>query len=113
MEARPRSSSPQHLPSPTWCGYKYLGLDISTAPWPPPVVVLGVASHVRHGVEAAGASPDAASGPVHHSVVHILLGQRVVIPVVSTQKYLDIALCSTFKLEKEEGRTTYLSSQRL
>ena len=100
MAARPRSSSPQHPPSPTCCGYKYLGLDISTAPWPAPVVVLGVTSHVRHGVEAAGAAPDAASGPVHHSVVHILLGQRVVIPVVSTQKYLDIALCSTFKLEK-------------
>ena len=47
-------------------------------------------SHVRHGVEAAGAAPDAASGPVHHAVVHILLGQRVVVPVVSTQEYLDV-----------------------
>ena len=71
-----------------------LGEAYGPLPLSPPPCVLGVASHVRHGVEAAGAAPDAASGPVHHTVVHILLGQRVVVPVVSTQEYLD--RCSMF-----------------
>ena len=79
----------------------------------PPVVILGVASDVNHGIERAGASPHPATRPVHHTVVDVLLGQRVVIPVISITDYLDIALCSTFNLEKEEGKTTYLSSQRL
>ena len=48
----------------------------------PPVVVLGVAPDVDHGVEGAGAAPDPAPGPVHHAVVDVLLGHRVVEPVV-------------------------------
>ena len=48
----------------------------------PPVVILGVTSDVNHRIERAGAPPDPAPRPVHHSVVDVFLRDRVIIPVI-------------------------------
>ena len=48
----------------------------------PALVVLGVPTHVDHGVERRGATPDAAPRPVQHAAVQARLRLGVVAPVV-------------------------------
>lgn len=48
----------------------------------PPVVVFSVSTDVHHGVQRGRAAPDAAPRPVHHPLVHVVLRQSVVVPVI-------------------------------